>query len=85
MFIINLFGKQKKTARKKYQAFIEEGIAQQSPWEELQKQVLLRAESFVKKFKAMLSGKEQNKEISRVKARRNDGITAAYLKIWLHA
>ncbi|NTU41463.1 MAG: hypothetical protein HGA78_00105 [Nitrospirales bacterium] len=65
-WILGMFGRHRKASQKRYQSFIEAGAGQKSPWEELKGQVLLGEESFVEKFKELLTGKEQNKEISRV-------------------
>ena len=64
-WILGLFGRQRKTAQKKYGIFVADGAQQTSPWKGLQGQVLLGEEGFVEKFKGLLAGKEQIKEIPR--------------------
>ena len=64
-WILGLFGRKRKIAQKKYRMFVEEGMQQASPWEELQGQVLMGKEGFIEKFKDLLTEKEQVKEIPR--------------------
>jgi hypothetical protein len=62
---LGLFSSKRGIARRKYQSFVREGLHQQSPWGLLRGQVLLGDEKFVKGFKALLSDKDQVKEIPR--------------------
>lgn len=64
-WILGQFVERSKAARKLYMEFVRGGIRKGSPWEELQGQILLGDEKFVDKFKGLLSGKEQIKEIPR--------------------
>ncbi len=64
-WILGLFSSKRGIARRKYQSFVREGLHQQSPWGLLRGQVLLGDEKFVKGFKALLSDKDQVKEIPR--------------------
>jgi len=64
-WILGLFGSKRGIARRKYESFVREGLHQQSPWGLLRGQVLLGEEKFVKGFKALLSDKDQVKEIPR--------------------
>jgi putative transposase len=64
-WILRLFSSNKKEAQKRYRKFVQEGIQQGSPWEELQGQVLLGEEGFIDKFKDHLTDKEKIKEIPR--------------------
>ena len=64
-WILGIFGIDIKTARRHYKRFVREGINRQSPWGELQGQILLGGNSFVQKFKDLLENKEAVKEIPR--------------------
>lgn len=64
-WILGLFSSKRGIARRKYKSFVKEGLHQQSPWGLLRGQVLLGEEKFVKGFKALLSDKDQVKEIPR--------------------
>jgi putative transposase len=64
-WILGLFSSKRGIARRKYASFVREGLHQQSPWNLLRGQVLLGEEKFVKGFKALLSDKDQVKEIPR--------------------
>ena len=64
-WVLSQFGSKKKTAQKRYKEFVTEGIQKESPWGELQGQILLGGEGFVEKFKDLLADQEQTKEIPR--------------------
>ncbi|MGQ9571301.1 MAG: REP-associated tyrosine transposase, partial [Thermodesulfovibrionales bacterium] len=64
-WILSQFGSKKKTAQKRYKEFVLQGMQKESPWTELQGQILLGEEGFVEKFKDLLTDKEQIKEIPR--------------------
>jgi len=64
-WVLAQFGRQRAVAQRKYQAFVDEGIGQGSPWEHLQGQVLLGSERFVERLAAGLRDKRLLKEIPR--------------------
>ncbi len=64
-WILSQFGIKKATAQKRYRAFVMDGIESESPWRELQGQILLGEEGFVEKLKDLLADKEPIKEIPR--------------------
>jgi putative transposase len=64
-WILGLFNSKRAVAQKQYLAFVREGIHRESPWQNLQGQVLLGEEGFVEKFKNLLEDKKQLKEIPR--------------------
>ncbi len=64
-WILGLFSRNKPEAQKRYRQFVREGIQKDSPWVELQGQVLLGEEDFIGRHKDLLSDKEQVKEIPR--------------------
>ena len=64
-WILGLFNNTRTVAQKQYRKFVREGIQRGTPWEELQGQVLLGGDEFVKKFKDFLEDKRQVKEIPR--------------------
>jgi REP element-mobilizing transposase RayT len=64
-WILGLFNSKRTVAQKQYRQFVREGIHRGTPWNELQGQVLLGEEGFVEKFKDLLEGKRQVKEIPR--------------------
>lgn len=64
-WLLQQFGRDRKTAQGQYKEFVREGIRKVSPWKELQGQILLGDEKFIEDFKDLLAGKEQIKEIPR--------------------
>jgi hypothetical protein len=64
-WILSYFSKNKSEAQKLYRRFVREGIATESPWDELQGQILLGEEGFIEKCKNVLSDKEYHREIPR--------------------
>lgn len=64
-WIPGVFGANRTTGQKHYRKFVKEGINRKSPWEKLQGQILLGGDSFMEKFKDLLSNKEEIKEIPR--------------------
>lgn len=64
-WLLHHFGSDRKTAQTRYKDFVKEGIKKNSPWNDLQGQILLGDEKFVEEFKDLLAGKEQIKEIPR--------------------
>lgn len=65
-WIIGYFSKSKAEAQKLYRKFVKEGINASSPWNELRGQILLGEETFIERYKKLLHGKEQIKEIPRI-------------------
>ena len=51
--------------KKLYRRFVREGIDTESPWDDLQGQILLGEEGFIEKCKDVLADKEKYKEIPR--------------------
>jgi putative transposase len=64
-WIISLFSESRTEAQKLYRRFVKGGIDTDSPWEELQGQILLGAESFIDKYRELLHDKIAIKEIPR--------------------
>jgi len=64
-WLLQQFGRDRKTAQGQYKEFVREGIRKVSPWKELQGQILLGDKKFIEDFKDLLAGKEQIKEIPR--------------------
>jgi putative transposase len=64
-WVLSQFGKQRQPAQQKYRAFVAEGIGQDSPWEEVQGQVLLGSEHFVERLTSALDAKRPFSEIPR--------------------
>ena len=64
--IIGHFSKNKAEAQKLYRKFVKEGINASSPWQELRGQILLGEETFIERYRKLLQGKEQIKEIPRI-------------------
>jgi REP element-mobilizing transposase RayT len=64
-WILSLFSSNKSEAQKLYRRFIREGMDMESPWSELQGQILLGEDRFIERCKDILSGKEKHKEIPR--------------------
>ena len=65
-WIIAHFSRKKAEAQKLYRKFVKEGINANSPWNELQGQILLGEETFIERYRKLLHGKEQIKEIPRI-------------------
>lgn len=59
------FAESMAAARRRYRAFVEEGIRGPSPWEKLQGQVLLGEQAFMHKVAPKLKSKALAKEIPR--------------------
>ena len=64
-WILSYFSRNKSEAQKLYRRFVREGIDAESPWDELQGQILLGEEGFIEKCKDVLADKEKHKEIPR--------------------
>jgi putative transposase len=63
--ILGYFGKRKATAQEKYRRYVQEGIAQNSIWENLEAQSLLGVEGFAEVLRPHVSGKVKMKEIPK--------------------
>lgn len=64
-WILGLFNPKKSEAQKLYRRFVRAGIGLQSPWEELQGQILLGEETFLDSHRDLLHDKQPVKEIPR--------------------
>ncbi len=64
-WILGQFGSKRKATQKRYKKFVMEGISKESPWREVQGQIILGGEEFVEKFKDLLADKDKIKEIPR--------------------
>lgn len=64
-WVLSKFGSDAKAAKKKYSAYVEEGIKGEigTPYKDLHGQVVLGGEDFIKKVKKMLRGKSLSREI----------------------
>jgi REP element-mobilizing transposase RayT/transposase len=68
-FVLSQFGKQRKRAQQRYAEFVRQGVGQASIWSQLQAQVFLGSEPFVKKMQAKLERKVSDIEIPKVQRR----------------
>jgi REP element-mobilizing transposase RayT len=68
-WILSTFGTDLKTAKKKYQQYIEEGLHTDtgSPTKDLYGQIMLGGKDFIEKVKRMLKGKSLSSEIAERK------------------
>jgi len=64
-WILGQFGADRKQAARSYEAFVNTGLREESPWKNLRGQILLGDDGFVGKFKELLSDKELIREIPR--------------------
>jgi len=92
-WILAQFGQHRSSAVAKYIQFVHEGARLPSVWEQLQGQVYLGSETFVKKMQAKIEGKASLEEIPRAQRRaitqpleefekrydRNEAMARAYL------
>lgn len=92
-WIMSQFGRQRASAIRKYVEFVHEGARLPSVWTQLQGQIYLGSESFVKKMQSLIEKKPALDEIPRVQRRvltqsladfeqrhdRNEAIARAYL------
>jgi putative transposase len=62
-WLLSQFGKKKAQSQSRYRAFVREGRAMESPWRDLQGQVLLGDATFVERFRQLL--KNRSREIPR--------------------
>jgi putative transposase len=63
--MLDYFGRRKATAQEKYRRYVQEGIAQNSIWENLEAQSLLGVEGFAEALRPHVSGKVKMKEIPK--------------------
>jgi len=64
-WLLAQFAKTKAVARQRYQAFVQAGMSQPSPWKELKGQVLLGSEAFVEKILPQLKVTEMVAEVPK--------------------
>jgi hypothetical protein len=64
-WLLSQFGQQRAAAERQYRAFVTEGIGKDSPWAQVQGQVLLGSERFVERLRRGLREKRALKEIPR--------------------
>lgn len=64
-WLLAQFARSKAIAQKRYQAFVEAGVRQPSPWQALKGQVLLGSEAFVKKLRPRLADTEALAEVPK--------------------
>ena len=64
-WVLSQFGRQRAAAQRKYQAFVVEGIGQESPWGKVCGQVLLGGERFVERLAPGLRDRRLLNEIPR--------------------
>jgi len=64
-WLLEQFGRRRKTAQKKYAAFVAAGMEAPSPWDELKSQVLLGSERFVTELQPCLKSTQTINEIPR--------------------
>ena len=80
-WLLSQFSKQKKRAVEKYQQFVEEGIGQSSPLEQLQGQLVLGSDQFVTKALSKLpKAKQQNLSEIPKKQRRKVYALSTYFR-----
>lgn len=64
-WVLSQFGRQRAAAQRKYRAFVAEGIGHGSPWEQVQRQVLLGSKRFIDRLTPGLRAKRPLKGIPR--------------------
>jgi len=64
-WILSQFGKERKAASNRYQAFVLSGIKAESPLKAIKGQLFLGQENFIENIKHLMRGKEKLKEITR--------------------
>lgn len=64
-WLLGQFAKTKAVARQRYQAFVQAGVGQPSPWKDLKGQVLLGSETFVEKIRPLLQATDILVEIPK--------------------
>jgi len=79
-WILAQFGRDRDTAQKRYEAFVNAGIGVGSIWKGIKGQMVLGEDSFVNKFIAPLKINEENKEIPKSQRLLNRPILAVLFK-----
>jgi putative transposase len=64
-WVLGQFAKTRAVARRRYAAFVAEGVGLSSPWSAVRGQSLLGSEAFVEKMRPLLEGARDLKEIPR--------------------
>jgi len=64
-WILSQFAHERGRAIRRYQEFVFEGLGGKSPWRALRGQIILGGEGFIERFKGLLKGKEEIREIPR--------------------
>ena len=64
-WVLSQFGKQRAATRRKYAAFVEDGIDRPGPWGEVRNQILLGGERFVREMAEKLGNCRDLKEVPR--------------------
>ena len=64
-WVLSQFGKQRAATRRKYAAFVEDGIDRPGPWGEVRNQILLGGERFVREMAEKLGNSRDLKEVPR--------------------
>jgi hypothetical protein len=64
-WVLGQFSEKKREAQERYQVFVAEGMASESPWNALKGQILLGPEAFVERHRRRLKETAKVKEIPR--------------------
>ncbi|MBS4097912.1 MAG: transposase [Sulfuricella sp.] len=64
-WLLGQFGKNRTSARRKYEEFVAGGMGNQPPWGELKGQILLGSEQFVNDLQPLIADKTGHREFSR--------------------
>jgi len=64
-WLLSQFAKTRAVARKRYAAFIEEGVGNTSPWTELKGHILLGSEQFIERMESHLAGQSITPEVPK--------------------
>ncbi len=65
-WVLSRFGKEEKTAQKRYREFINAGINKTDIWKDVKGKMVLGRADFVNKFKEFLKGKRNLKDIPKI-------------------
>jgi hypothetical protein len=63
---LSQFSVQRKTAIRKYQAFVQEGLKNNSVWSKLNNQIYLGDETFIKKVKQYMGDQDKDLQIPKI-------------------
>jgi putative transposase len=69
-WILGQFGKQRKSAIRKYVNFVNEGVGLPSIWNNLQNQIFLGSDTFINKNQELINKKESLNEVPRLQKRK---------------